>query len=206
MNPISPNLYRHGNPFASPNPQTYPNPTAYIKQFNLIEDMRLAWLQHVYWTRMLLISIADRLNDQSYVTDRLLENPKDIADIFAVYYGKDVANTIDQLLTEHLKIGANLITVLRDGKNEEANILKQQWYQNADKMADAFSGINPYYRREEVRQMLYRHLDLTTQEVAMRLAANYSADIKAFGQVEKEALEMADYFSSGIIRQFPQRF
>jgi len=199
-------LYRHGNPFASPNPQTYPNPPAYIKKFNLIEDMRLAWLQHVYWTRMLLISIADRLNDQSYVTDRLLENPKDIADIFAVYYGKDVANTIDQLLTEHLKIGANLITALRDGKNEEANILKQQWYQNADKMADAFSGINPYYRREEVRQMLYRHLDLTTQEVAMRLAANYSADIKAFGQVEKEALEMADYFSSGIIRQFPQRF
>jgi len=73
-------------------------------------------------------------------------------------------------------------------------------------MAEAFSSINPYYDAEELRKMLYNHLELTTNEVAMRLAGNYEADIEAFNQVELEAMAMADYFSNGIIKQFPNKF
>jgi len=187
----------------NPNPPACPNPSL---QFSLLSSMRNAWEQHVYWTRMLLISIAERLQDQSAVTARLLRNPGDIANIFAEYYNADAAAAIEQLLTEHLKIGAALITALRDGNSEKAEQLKSQWYANADQMAVAFSGINPYYELEEVRKMLYTHLDLTTQEVAMRLSGNYTADIQAFDQVEREALAMADFFSFGILRQFPQKF
>ena len=180
-----------------------PNPS---KQFELLACMRLVWSQHVYWTRLLLISIAERLKDQSATTARLLQNPADIARIFACYYPAGVANTIEQLLTEHLQIGAELITALRDGQTGQAQALTRRWYQNADQMADAFSGINPFYEREAVRNMLYTHLELTTKEVAARLAGNYPADIAAFDQVEREAMEMADYFSAGIMHQFPQRF
>jgi hypothetical protein len=175
-------------------------------QFVLIGNMRQAWEQHVYWTRMLLISIAERLNDQNAVTARLLQNPIDIANIFSDFYPIEAANIIERLLTEHLQIGAALITALRDGNSIEAETLKRQWYMNADRMSDAFNSINPFYNREEVRTMLYNHLDLTTQEVLMRLAGNYPADIAAFDRVEQEALMMADYFSSGIIQQFPEKF
>lgn len=187
----------------NPNPPSCPNPSM---QISLINSMRLAWEQHVYRTRMLLISIAARLPDQSAVTDRLLQNPNNIADIFANYYSTDVTRKIAQLLTEHLQIGAALITALRDGKTVEADNLNRQWYINADKMAEAFSTINPYYNDEALREMLYTHLELTTQEIAMRLAGNYTADIEAFDKVEMEALSMADYFSSGLMRQFPQSF
>ncbi|MCL2579977.1 MAG: acetylglutamate kinase [Oscillospiraceae bacterium] len=173
---------------------------------DLISHMRLVWSQHVYWTRMLLISIAERLKDLDAVTARLMQNPGDIAKIFEDYYGPDTAKAIEQLLTEHLQIGAELITALRDGKAGQAEELNERWYLNADKMAGAFSGISPYYREEEMREMLYRHLDLTKQEVAKRLSGDYPADIKAFDLVEREAIMMADAFSSGMIRQFPQMF
>ncbi|MCL2509210.1 MAG: LysM peptidoglycan-binding domain-containing protein [Oscillospiraceae bacterium] len=187
----------HSNPPSCPNPQ---------KQITLINDMRLAWEQHIYWTRLLLVSIAERLKDQEAVTNRLLQNPHDIADIFARFYSENTANHIARLLTQHLQIGSALITALRDGKTAEADTLTRQWYANADMMADAFSSINPFFNREELRQMLYKHLQLTTQEVTARLAGNYEADIDAFNRVEQEALSMADYFSSGIMRQFPQKF
>lgn len=176
------------------------------KQLMLTNQMRLAWSQHIYWTRILLISIAERLKDQNDTAARLLRNPDDIAKIFAVYYPPAASRTISALLTEHLQIGAELITALRDKRVNDANALDRQWYINADRMADAFSGINPYYKREEVRKMLYTHLDLTKQEVAMRLAGNYPADIDAFDKVEAEAMMMADYFVNGIIMQFPQKF
>jgi len=184
-------------------PPARPNPSS---QISLINDMRTVWFQHVYWARMLLISIAERLRDQNAVTNRLLQNPNDIANIFRRYYSADTADNIARLLTEHLQIGSALITALRDGKRAEADVLTRQWYINADKIADALSMINPHYDYEDLRKMLYRHLELTTQEVAMRLAGNYMADIEAFNQVEQQAISMADLFSAGIIRQFPQNF
>jgi hypothetical protein len=54
--------------------------------------------------------------------------------------------------------------------------------------------------------MLYSHLKLTTQEVAMRLAKKYPEDIRAFNEVEAEAAMMADYFTDGIVKQFPMYF
>ncbi|MGL5437549.1 MAG: LysM peptidoglycan-binding domain-containing protein [Lachnospiraceae bacterium] len=181
-------------------------PSDQFGQVALMSDMREVWVQHVYWTRMLLISIAERLADQQAVATRLLENPNDIARVFSTYYSTDVANEIAQLLTEHLEIGAALITALRDGNSSEAERLERQWYANADQMARAFSSINPYYSLDEVRNMLYEHLDLTTQEVSMRLASKYPEDIEAFDKVEAQALAMADFFTQGIIRQFLQRF
>ena len=176
------------------------------KEKGLSDKMRLAWSQHVYWTRMLLISIAQRLADQSDVTDRLLRNPKDIEGIFAEFYNKETASAIARLLTEHLIIGAELITALRDGQTDEAKGLDGKWHKNADEMVGAFSSINPFFKYDEMRDMLYKHLALTTEEVSMRLKKEYKKDIEAFDKAEKEALSMADYFTRGIIEQFPQMF
>jgi hypothetical protein len=168
----------------------------------LSNEMRMLWEQHVYWTRMVLISIAHRLDDQSATTARLLQNPGDIGRLFGKFYGAAAEKAISDLLTEHLTIGAQLITAIRDGQMEKANALTDSWYKNADKMAEAFAGLNPYYKFHELQQMLYTHLQLTTAEVTARLAGNYAADIAAFNKVEREALDMADYFTNGLIRQF----
>lgn len=177
-----------------------------LNQFNLQREMDLVWEQHIMWTRMLLISIAENLNDLEATKARLLENPKDIADVFRTYYGNNVANTIEKLLTEHLVIGADLITALKNGNQKLADELNTKWYKNADDMAVAFSSINPFYPRETVRKMLYEHLKLTTDEVSARLKKDYSADIKAFDMVQKEILEMSKFFVDGIVKQFTNLF
>lgn len=173
---------------------------------NLIEEMNTLWEQHVFWTRLLLISIAENLNDLEATKKRLLRNPMDIANIYKKYYGDKIAKKIEDLLTEHLAIGGNLIAALKNENNAVAETLTKKWYQNADDIAEAFSSINPYYDRNEVKNMLYRHLQLTTQEVEARLKRDYIAEIIAFDKVEKEALKMAKYFSAGIMMQFKELF
>ena len=107
-------------------------------------------------------------------------------------------------MTEHLQIGEKIIVALRD--KQPADELARLWYANADKMADAFSAINPYYNRDELRQMFYNHLDLTAQELVKRLARNFKEDIDNFGKVERETMMMADYFTQGIFKEFPHEF
>ena len=186
----------------------YPNHEYWISmnQVQLLKQMNLVWEQHIMWTRMLLISIADNLKDLEATQARLLRNPKDIADVFRRFYGIAVANRIQQLLTEHLVIGKDLIVALKNKNQEEATKLNTKWYQNADEMAETFSSINPFYPKEEIRNMLYEHLRLTTNEVNYRLQGNYVEDINSYDMVQKEILKMSQFFVNGIVKQFPNLF
>lgn len=177
-----------------------------INQVNLLEEMNLVWIEHILWTRMLLISIASDLQDLDATQARLLQNPKDIANVFRRYYGNRISDTIQELLTQHLVIGKDLIVALKNNDQKLAKELNSKWYKNADDMADAFSSINPFYPREQVRQMLYQHLELTTKEVNARLRKDFTADIKAYDMVQKEILAMSHFFVDGIVRQFPNLF
>lgn len=133
-----------------------------INHVNLLTQMNLMWLEHIMWTRMFLISVAESLGDLEPTKARLLENPKDIANVFRKYYGSSIANKIQDLLTEHLVIGGDLIVALKNGNQKLATELNTKWYKNADDMAESFSKINPFYTKEEVRKMLYDHLKLST--------------------------------------------
>lgn len=177
-----------------------------VNEVRLLEQMNLVWEQHIMWTRMLLISIAENLKDLEATQARLLRNPRDISNVFRPYYGNNVANQIEKLLTEHLVIGKELIVALKSKNQEQANLLNKKWYKNADDMAEAFSSINPFYPKEEIRKMLYEHLKLTTDEVNARLKGDYVADINAYDMVQKEILKMSRFFVNGIVRQFPNLF
>ncbi len=177
-----------------------------IRQVDLLKRMNLAWEQDIMWTRMLLISIAEDLKDLDATEKRLLQNPKDIADIFRRYYGNTTANKIENLLTEHLAIVKDLIVALKNNNQKLAKELTEKWYNNADEMAEAFSSINPFYQKEKVRDVLYDHLELTTDEVTARLRKDYTADIAAFDKVQQEILKMSQFFVEGIFKQFPNAF
>ncbi|MCL2860504.1 MAG: LysM peptidoglycan-binding domain-containing protein [Oscillospiraceae bacterium] len=199
------NMNMSGN-FQNINMEIPKDPEISLKELELREAMNMLWSQHVYWTRLFLISVAENLNDLDATTKRLLRNPSDIANLYRMYYDENVAKKIETLLTEHLKIGGDLITALKNGNNALASELTQKWYKNADDMAEAFSSFNPNYNKDDLRMMLYTHLQLTTEEVAARLRKDYTAGIMAFDKVEQEALGMAKYFADGIIRQFPDMF
>lgn len=176
------------------------------RQFELYSSMRLLWLQHVYWTRLLIISILDDLKDLEATQARLLKNPVDLGILFGEYYGEEVQKLITDLLTEHLVIGSQLITATKNNQTELINQLNAKWYTNADNIAKAMASINPYYLEEEVKEMMYMHLDLTKREVSLRLQGKFAEDIINFDNLEQEILAMADYFVDGIIRQFGTRY
>lgn len=165
-------------------------------------EMRKLWSQHVYWTRMFIISTAEKLQDLKFVTARLLENPKDFAKILRKYYGVNEAEAFNELLTEHLKIGGDLVNADMNAEMEKADMLRKSWYENADDISVFLSGINPCWNEQKWRRMMFSHLDMTEKEAGFRLKKEYPKDIEMFESIEKEALEMADYMTYGIIQQF----
>ena len=99
-------------------------------------------------------------------------------------------------------IGAKLVNAAKAGNTAEVEQYEKAWYANADDIASYLASINPYWDQEQWQTLLYEHLKMTEQEAVDRLQGNYAADIKIYDAIEDDALAMADYMASGIIRQF----
>jgi len=172
------------------------------KAIHLRDCFRMLWEQHVYWTRMVIISIAAASPDLEATTNRLLRNAPDFARLFNHFYGSRVASKFNQLLTDHLVIAADLVNAAKAGNSQAAAAAEKRWYTNADEIVHFLNCINPYWTRKHMREMWYEHLALTKAEAVARLNNDFEEDIAIFDKIEKEALMMADSFSNGIIRQF----
>lgn len=171
------------------------------QQICLMGQIQQLWQQHVYWTRFFIISTAANLGDLKAVTNRLLQNPKDFAQLLAPIYGTKTACRFQELLTQHLLIAADLINAAKKGEIEKANCVRKKWYQNADEIAEFLSFVNQCWNKDKWKDMLYSHLEMTEKEATLRLQGKYAEDIEVFNNVENEALKMANYMFCGIINR-----
>lgn len=185
-------------------PNTGVNPGNWAEMMWLYQTMQHVWLSHVYQIHMLLTSIAADLKDKDAVTKLLMQNPAQIAEIFARYYPREEADNLARLLTEHLQIGSAMMTAWKEGDMTRANELNRQWYGNASMIASALARMNPNYNQEELYRMLANHLRLTAQEIGFRLSGRYEEELEALQANIQQILSMADYLANGIVEQFLQ--
>lgn len=171
-------------------------------QVRLMNFLRQLWEQHVMWTRSYIISNAENIGDLDYVTKRLLENPSDFAKVLQAFYGSTRANEFKNLLEQHLLIASQLVNAAKIGDSEKVETERAAWYANADQIADYLSQLNPYWIKEDWRNMLYSHLKLTEDEAIARLSKQYANDIALYDFIQGQALEMADDMARGLIKQF----
>jgi hypothetical protein len=148
------------------------------------------------------MSIALDLPDEDFVVTRLLQNPRDFELALSPFYGDEIASKFNDLLTSHLTIAAQLVKAAKTGDNILAADIEKQWYANADEIAAFLGSINPYWSQEEWKMMLHKHLELVKAEAVDMLTKDFEASIKVYDEIERQALEMADVMSGGIIKQF----
>lgn len=170
-----------------------------VKLYNLL---RRLWIEHVMWTRFFLISTAANLGDLDYVTNRLLENPKDFAYLLSMFYSNQKASDFEKLFTEHLMIASQLVNAVKAGDTKTADEQRKLWYENADQIANFLGNINPNWDSKVWQSMLYNHLEMTENEAAQILTGQYEDSIMQYDLIQEEALLMADEMACGLIKQF----
>ncbi len=175
-------------------------------ELHLNNHLRMLWEQHVFWTRLVLLSIAHDLPDLELVSNRLLQNPKHFEAALKPFYGDAVAAKFAELLTEHLTIAAELVKAAKANDSRKATDAERRWYANADEIAAFLASINPHWSENEWRRMLHDHLAMTKTEAVDLLTHNDADSISIVDKIEQEALQMADIMTQGIVKQFPNRF
>jgi hypothetical protein len=176
-------------------------------QLALRNEMRRLWQEHVVWTRLAVISLTTDAPDTKTTVARLLRNQADIGNAIKPYYGTAAGKKLTALLRQHILIAADLIAAAKTGDAAAVRAQQSRWTTNADQIARFLAAANPTsWRLSAMKAMLHEHLRLTTAEVVARLQQNWPADVRAYDQISRQALHMADMLSDGIVRQFPSRF
>jgi hypothetical protein len=171
------------------------------------DEMRKLWEDHITWTRLVIVSLANDLPDTQATVDRLLQNQDDIGDAIKPFYGEAAGEQLSALLRDHILIAAEIIQAAKAGDSAAFEDARVRWYVNADEIATFLSAANPgRWPLDEMKAMMREHLDLTLQEAGNYLQGNHAASVAAYDEIHVQALHMADMLSEGIIRQFPSQF
>jgi hypothetical protein len=170
------------------------------------DEWRKLWEDHITWTRVVIIGILDELPGTETYIARLLQNYEDMEEALAPYYG-DEAEVLGDLIKDHLVIAAEILTAAHDDDTTAMNAAIERWYANAHDIAVQMNEMNPeFWPLEETEKMWVDHLDATLAEAVAHLSGDFAGEVAAYDQVHDLALEMADFFSEGVMKQFPSKF
>jgi hypothetical protein len=168
--------------------------------------MRKLWEEHITYTRNYIISALADLGDAGKVAERLLKNQDDIGDAIKPIYGDEAGKKLSALLRDHILIAAEVVKAAKVGNNDEVQKANKKWEANADDIAAFLSSANPNWPKQDLTNMLYKHLALTTGEVVSRLHKDWPADIDYYDKGHAHMLIFADTLTDGIVKQFPAKF
>jgi hypothetical protein len=168
------------------------------------DEWRKLWEDHITWTRVVIIGILNDLPGTDAYINRLLQNYEDMEDALRPYYG-DEAEVLGDLIKDHLVIAAAILQAAKAG--QPLDDLIASWYANGHDIAVQMHKMNPkFWPLRKTERMWRHHLDATLEEATAHLSGDFATEVAAYDRIHNLALEMADFFSDGVMRQFPGKF
>jgi hypothetical protein len=168
---------------------------------------RRLWIDHVLWTSNYITSATTAgAEDQKQVLTRLLKNQEDIGNAIKPVYGEKAGKKLTDLLKEHIIIAGKIVDAAKSGNEALVKQLNKEWYRNADELAALLSSANPHLKNEVLKNLLYMHLKLVTNDLTTSLAKDWNARIISIDEGITHIIRMADTISAGVVKQFPDKF
>ncbi|MCB1273603.1 MAG: hypothetical protein KDB25_04305 [Leucobacter sp.] len=176
-------------------------------QAALYGAMRTLWADHMQWTYATVKDFFHNQDALQATLDRLLQNQADIGNAVAGFYGDEAGAKLTELLTEHIQLAVPVLTAAKDGDDAALNSSLEDWYANAQEIADFLTAANPdAWPAEATSEMMKGHIDTTVAYAVDLLSGDYDKSIKDYDKAFSHMMEMADALSAGIIAQFPDKF
>ncbi|MFD1021085.1 glycosyltransferase [Thalassobacillus hwangdonensis] len=170
-------------------------------------DLRRLWVDHVLWTSNYITSATTAgAEDQQQVLERLLKNQEDIGNAIKPVYGEDAGNELTELLKEHIVIAGKIVDAAKVGDQSKVDQLNEEWVKNADDIAVFLSQANPHLAKDELKKLLYMHLELVSDDLTASLQKDWEARIAAIDEGMTHIILMSDVIADGVIKQFPDKF
>ncbi|HEX6947720.1 MAG TPA: hypothetical protein VF246_10265 [Acidimicrobiia bacterium] len=173
----------------------------------LSNRMRDLWAEHMFWTYFTVDAFFNNPEELQPNLDRLLANQVEIGDAIKPFFGEEAGDQLAALLTEHIELAVPVLTAARDGDSEALDAALDDWYGNAQDVAEFVSAAGPEaWPLNVTSPMLKGHIDSTVVYATALLEGDYPRAIAEFDRAYDHMMMLSEALSAGIINQFPEQF
>jgi hypothetical protein len=172
------------------------------EEVKLKVTMRKLWEDHAIWTRQFIVDLLANLPSIDKTTERLFKNQETIGNCMKQFLGDTAGDTLTSLLKDHITITIDILKAIKTRDVTVSTTLETDIITNEENIATFFATINPYYSKDELRDMLDTNLILVKYQSIARMNGDYNADVMYFDMGLHHILMISDYLFKGIIERF----
>lgn len=162
---------------------------------DLLSKMQRLWTEHAYLMRMEVIETITGYLGANVTAEKLQNNTQQIGRNFGNLYGSTLGDQFANLLQEHNMIAKNLITLAK--QNKDVSSVYTQWKENANKITNFVTSVNPNISRSSLSSLLDAHLDSMLKEMNYTLRHENLASMASFDSYLKNTYDLVDTLQEG---------
>lgn len=173
-------------------------------QLNLLFRLRMIWRDIATWMRAYLVYVfldADPELIQS-AKEKLMELPITYANIFRLYFGDAMADQHAILMSDYINLLISLIDATKSGDTDAVNNYKEQINQNIQDRVNLLTGVNPFWEKNTLTNLLTSFNDRTINEINTFANKNYRSNTDIFNSLLSYSDRMGDFFAEGLLNYF----
>jgi hypothetical protein len=176
------------------------NPMADQEEVAVYTGMRDLWSDHMQWTYATVDAFFNNEMALQPTLDRLLQNQQEIGAAIVPFFGQDAGNELAALLTTHINQAVPVLSSAEAGNQAALQAALNDWYANAEDIADFLSAANPVaWPASVMRPMMQHHIDTTVDYSLDLLDRDYQMAIDDFDEANDHMMMFADVLSAGLI-------
>lgn len=180
-------------------------PPVLTTEVALQDDQRQLWSLDATWSRNVIVSSVDGLDDRVAVTTRLERGSADMGAQLRRFYDADTTAQITALLDQRVAGFEQTLAAIVASDDDARDSAAAAWRADADDLALALSELGPTWDYYDLFRLFDEQNEALIDEAEARVRGDFAADVAAHDAVERGARAIADAFTESIAGQFPDR-
>jgi len=176
------------------------NPTRVAEVKQAFRDL---WVGHIYLIRHVATNDVD---ERDVAEKEVAANSKLIAHTMKQFYGDAVSDKLCRLLNSNYSAIREYSEATVAGNKARQDVALALLESNTNDIADLLSRANPYLRKDTIQGLIAAHGAHQILQVNLYKERKYARLMATWPTMRKQGYVIADALTSGLVRQFPDRF
>jgi hypothetical protein len=170
--------------------------------------MRDLWVDHIFWVRSVVVSAAAKdKKAQAEAEKQVVADAKKIAGAVEPFYGKAASEKLFGLLAGHYGAIKDYMNATLPSPNAgKQKAASDKLTANANEIAEFLSGANPNWPKGTLIGLLAAHGGHHVTQINQFQKKDYANEAQTWDAMKQHIYILADALTSGIAKQFPDKF
>jgi hypothetical protein len=174
------------------------------KEMELRTNMRYLFTQYLAWQRVAAAETIAGAQDAAKAQARFVSSQDDICGIFKSYFGDYNGGQITNIFKQYNQFISDYVEATRS-HGDKALIINRM-HDKAEEMGSLLNMANMNWSKDEIAAAFKKYADMLVSEIDLQGNNPGSVDTAMMDATFAQSMDMADTFTSGIIKQDPAKF